>query len=90
MCIRDSARNDFAAFSKAYPKPAVTAASLALTSRVTGLGGEKTPTIVSGRAARHNDAAADRAKELMAADKGLSLESALKQASRELRAGKGS
>ena len=88
--LESFARNDFAAFSKAYPKPAVTAASLALTSRVTGLGGEKTPTIVSGRAARHNDAAADRAKELMAADKGLSLESALKQASRELRAGKGS
>ena len=88
--LESFARNDFAAFSKAYPKPAITAASLALTSRVTGLGGEKTPTIVSGRAARHNDAAADRAKELMAADKGLSLESALKQASRELRAGKGS
>lgn len=88
--LESFARNDFAAFSKAYPKPAVTAASLALTSRVTGLGGEKTPTILSGRAARHNDAAADRAKELMAADKGLSLESALKQASRELRAGKGS
>ena len=88
--LESFARNDFAAFSKAYPKPAVTAASLALTSRVTGLGGEKPPTIVSGRAARHNDAAADRAKELMAADKGLSLESALKQASRELRAGKGS
>ena len=88
--LESFARNDFAAFSKAYPKPVVTAASLALTSRVTGLGGEKTPTIVSGRAARHNDAAADRAKELMAADKGLSLESALKQASRELRAGKGS
>ena len=87
--LESFARNDFAAFSKAYPKPAITAASLALTSRVTGLGGEKTPTIVSGRAARHNDAAADRAKELMAADKGLSLESALKQASRELRAGKG-
>lgn len=88
--LESFARNDFAAFSKAYPKPAITAAALALTSRVTGLGGEKTPTIVSGRAARHNDAAADRAKELMAADKGLSLESALKQASRELRAGKGS
>lgn len=87
--LESFARNDFAAFSKAYPKPVVTAASAALTSRVTGLGGEKTPTIVSGRAARHNDAAADRAKELMAADKGLSLESALKQASRELRAGKG-
>ena len=87
--LESFARNDFAAFSKAYPKPAITAASLALTSRVTGLGGEKPPTIVSGRAARHNDAAADRAKELMAADKGLSLESALKQASRELRAGKG-
>lgn len=86
--LESFARNDFAAFSKAYPKPAVTAASLALTSRVTGLGGEKPPTIVSGRAARHNDAAADRAKELMAADKGLSLESALKQASRELRAEK--
>ena len=86
--LESFARNDFAAFSKAYPKPAITAASLALTSRVTGLGGEKTPTIVSGRAARHNDAAADRAKELMAADKGLSLESALKQASRELRAEK--
>lgn len=87
--LESFARNDFAALSKAYPKPEITAASLALTSRMTGLGGEKTPTIVSGRAARHNDAASDRAKELMAADKGLSLESALKQASRELRAGKG-
>ena len=66
------------------------AAALALTTRITALGGEKTPAIVSGRAARHNDAAADRAKELMAADKSLTLESALKQASRELRAGKGS
>lgn len=87
--LESFARNDFAAFSKAYPKPAVTAASLALTSRVTGLGGEKAPAIVAGRsAARHNDAARERATALMSANPALTLESALKQASRELRAEK--
>ncbi len=88
--LESFARSNFAAFSAAYPRPVANAAALALTTRTTALGGEKTPAIVSGRAARHNDAAADRAKELMAADKSLTLESALKQASRELRAGKGS
>ena len=87
--LESFARNDFAAFSKAYPKPAITAASLALTSRVTGLGGEKAPAIVAGRsAARHNDAARERATALMSANPALTLESALKQASRELRAEK--
>ena len=88
--LESFARSNYVAFSTAYPRPVVNAAALALTTRITALGGEKTPAIVSGRAARHNDAAADRAKELMAADKSLTLESALKQASRELRAGKGS
>lgn len=84
------ARSNFAAFSKDFPKPTVNAATLALTSRVTGLGGDKTPEIVAGRASvRHNDAARERAAELMAATPALTLESALKQASRELRAGKG-
>lgn len=87
--LESFARNDFAAFSKAYPKPAITAASAALTSRVTALGGEKAPAIVAGRsAARHNDAARERATALMSANPALTLESALKQASRELRAEK--
>lgn len=87
--LESFARNDYAAFSKAYPKPAVNAASLALTSRVTGLGGDKAPALVAGRsAARHNDAARERATALMAANPALTLESALKQASRELRAEK--
>ena len=90
VALEAFAQSNFAAFSKAYPKPAVNAATLALTARVTGLGGEKTPEIVAGRSAvRHNDAARERAAELMAANKALTLESALKQASRELRAGKG-
>lgn len=90
VALENFARNNFAEFSKHYPKPAVTAATLALTSRVTGLGGEKTPAIVAGRsAARHNDAARERATALMSANPALTLESALKQASRELRAGKG-
>ena len=89
VALEAFARSNFVEFSKAYPKPVVNAATLALTSRVTGLGGEKTPASATGRGVRHNDAAADRAKELMTADKGMSLESALKQASRELRVAKG-
>ncbi len=84
------ARSDFGAFSKAYPKPVASAAALALTKHVTGLGGEKTPEIVAGKSAlRHNDAARDRATALMKDNPALTLGAALKQASRELRAEKG-
>lgn len=85
------ARSDFGAFSKAYPKPAANPAALALGRHVTALGGEKTPAAVDGRTApaRHNDVARERAAALMAANPALTLESALKQASRELRGEKG-
>ena len=84
------ARADYAAFAAEYPRPVTNAAQGALTARVTGLSGERTPTLTVGRPVRHNDAARERAAALMAADKTLTLESALKQASRELRAEKGS
>ncbi len=88
--LESFARADYAAFSAEYPRPVVNAAQAALTARVTGLSGERAPTLTVGRPVRHNDAARERAATLMAADKTLTLESALKQASRELRAEKGS
>lgn len=86
VALEAFAHSNFEAFSKAYPKPVTSPAALALMGRVTGLGGEKTPAAAGGRPGRHNDAAHARAKELMAADKTLTLESALKTASREIRA----
>ena len=84
-----AARADFAAFAKANPLPRASAATTStLTQRVTALAAahDGTPSNVVAMPARHNDAAGARARELMAADKTLTLESALKQASREIKA----
>ena len=85
--LESFARNDFAAFSKAYPKPAVTAASLALTSRVTGLGGERTPAPVGGEPASHSDRANALALEIQAKTPSLSFRKALERASAQIMAG---
>lgn len=77
------ARADYAAFAKAYPKPA--GGSLAqLTRRVAGDNGGTPAPILALAGRRHNDAAADRAKELMSQNPKLDLGVALSQASREL------
>lgn len=77
------ARADYAAFAKAYPKPA--GGSLAqLTRRVAGDNGGTPAPILALAGRRHNDAAADRAKELMSQNPKLDLGAALSQASREL------
>lgn len=84
-----AARADFAGFVKANPLPRASAAHTStLTQRVTALAAsvDGTPSNVVAMPARHNDAAGARARELMAADKTLTLESALKQASREIKA----
>lgn len=84
-----AARADFAGFVKANPLPRASAAQTStLTQRVTALAAsvDGTPSNVIAMPARHNDAAGARARELMAADKTLTLESALKQASREIKA----
>ncbi len=84
-----AARADFAAFAKANPLPRASAATTStLTQRVTALAAahDATPSNVVAMPARHNDAAGARARDLMAADKTLTLESALKQASREIKA----
>lgn len=84
-----AARADFAAFAKANPLPRASAAQTStLTQRVTALAAsvDGTPSNVVAMPARHNDAAGARARELMAADKTLTLEGALKQASREIKA----
>jgi len=84
-----AARADFAAFAKANPLPRASAATTStLTQRVTALAAahDGTPSNVVAMPARHNDAAGARAREFMAADKSLTLESALKQASREIKA----
>lgn len=84
-----AARADFAGFVKANPLPRASAAQTStLTQRVTALAAsvDGTPSNVVAMPARHNDAAGARARELMAADKTLTLESALKQASREIKA----
>ena len=84
------AKADFAAFSKAYPKPAASPAARTLMTRVTGTTGETVPEeLYAAAPKRHNDAALDRAHALMKANPALALDAALKQASRELRAGKG-
>ena len=85
--LESFARNDFAAFSKAYPKPAITAASLALTSRVTGLGGERTPAPVGGEPASHSDRANALALEIQAKTPSLSFRKALERASAQIMAG---
>ena len=85
--LESFARNDFAAFSKAYPKPAVTAASAALTSRVTGLGGERTPAPVGGEPASHSDRANALALEIQAKTPSLSFRKALERASAQIMAG---
>jgi hypothetical protein len=85
--LESFARNDFAAFSKAYPKPAVTAASLALTSRMTGLGGERTPAPVGGEPASHSDRANALALEIQAKTPSLSFRKALERASAQIMAG---
>lgn len=77
------ARADYAAFSKAYPKPANSAAISQLTRRVTASDGG-TPAQVVSIGKRHNDAAGDRARELMAKNPNMELGAALSQASREL------
>jgi hypothetical protein len=84
--LESFARNDFAAFSKAYPKPAVNAATLALTSRVTGLGGEKTPAVVNGKPASHSDRAHTLALDLQAKNQGMTYRKALEQASAQIMA----
>lgn len=84
-----AARADFAGFVKANPLPRASASQTStLTQRVTALAAsvDGTPSNVVAMPARHNDAAGARARELMAADKTLTLESALKQASREIKA----
>ena len=84
-----AARADFAAFAKANPLPRASAATTStLTQRVTALAAahDGTPSNVVAMPARHNDAAGARARELMAANTSLTLESALKQASREIKA----
>ena len=84
-----AARADFAAFAKANPLPRASAATTStLTQRVTALAAshDGTPSNVVAMPARHNDAAGARARELMTADKTLTLEGALKQASREIKA----
>ena len=84
-----AARADFAAFAKANPLPRASAAQTStLTQRVTALAAshDGTPSNVVAMPARHNDAAGARAAALMAADKTLTLEGALKQASREIKA----
>ena len=85
--LESFARNDFAAFSKAYPKPVVTAASAALTSRVTGLGGERTPAPVGGEPASHSDRANALALEIQAKTPSLSFRKALERASAQIMAG---
>lgn len=77
------ARADYAAFSKAYPKPANSAAISQLTRRVTASDGG-TPAQVVSIGKRHNDAAGDRARELMEKNPNMELGAALSQASREL------
>jgi len=84
-----AARADFAAFAKANPLPRANAATTStLTQRVTALAAavDGTPSNVVAMPARHNDAAGARARELMAANTSLTLEGALKQASREIKA----
>lgn len=75
------ARADYAAFSKEYPRP--THALSSLTSRVTA-SRDGTPAPVFDLPRRHNDAALERAQELMAKENTLTLEAALRAASREL------
>lgn len=77
------ARADYAAFSKAYPKPANSAAVSQLTRRVTASDGG-TPAQVVSIGKRHNDAAGDRARELMEKNPNMEFGAALSQASREL------
>lgn len=84
--LESFARNDFAAFSKAYPKPAVTAASLALTSRMTGFSGERTPAPVGGEPASHSDRANALALEIQAKTPSLSFRKALEMASAQIMA----
>ena len=86
VALENFARNNFAEFSKHYPKPAVTAATLALTSRVTGLGGEKTPAPVSGKAGNHSDRANALALDLQAKTPNLSFRKALEMASAQIMA----
>ena len=77
------ARADYAAFSKAYPKPANSAAISQLTRRVTGTGNDRVEN-VEGSEEDHSDRADRLATELMAKDSKLSYAVALAQASREL------
>lgn len=81
MALEAFARADFAAFSKAYPKPAPVLSQLS--QRVTAPAGAQPSTIEDG-GVDHTDRADKLARELMSKDSNLSYAVALARASRDL------
>ena len=81
VALEAFARADFAAFSKAYPKPAATPS--ALTSRVTAEGQGTTPAEL-GAESSHSDRAHKVALSMQSANPSLSYRDALMQASAKI------